>query len=213
MAYEYVLRSFTLTYLLAIRLISLDLGCGFNENIGHESLREAIGIDLNFHRGQVSVNYPIISDVCNLPVRSHCIQFIHAHAILEHLARPQDCLKEMKRTMARDGHGSVLIPVDSYNIRQILNRFVKEFPFSLGWVFQKLVRSVTLWKIPGMLHISQVNIEDVEKWFKIEGVSYRKRLHKWFVHATPLVILIKLGLLKTRLTVEEYAEVVIKICP
>ena len=61
--------------------------------------------------------------------------------------------------------------------------------------------------------ITQVDVEDVERWFKVDRsrLKYNRRLHKWFVHMTPMVVFIKLGLLKTRLTVDEYAEVVIPI--
>jgi len=119
----------------------------------------------------------------------------------------------MKRVMASGANGSILLPVDAYNIKQILKRFLKEFPFSCPWVLSKMVRTLTLWKIPGMTHVSQINISDVEKWFTVDHkrITYNRRLHKWFVHYGPMVLLIKFGLLKTRLTVPEYSEMVIPI--
>lgn len=190
----------------------LDLGCGFDEAMGQASVKDAVGIDLNFHRGEAMVKHPIMGDVCHVSIRDDCIDYIHAHAILEHLFRPGLCLDEMKRTMKAGAKGSILLPVDSHNVPQILRRFIKEFPFSLGWVLDKLFRSVTLWRAPGMLHISQVNIEDVERWFNVdrERVQYNRRLHKWFVHMAPFTILCRLGWIR-RLEVEEYADVVIPI--
>ena len=197
----------------APRMTVIDIGCGFDEARGQASIPEAVGIDLNFESGTPMVAHPIIGDVTRIPLRDESGDFIHAHAILEHLPRADLCLDEMKRIMKSDGHGSILVPVDADSIRQVWRRFYKEFPFSLGWVLDKLYRSVTLWRIPGLLHVTQVNTQDVEKWFKVDKAQtkYNRRLHKWFVHRAPMVVLIKLGLLKTRLTVDEYAEVVIPI--
>ena len=195
-------------------MVVIDIGCGFRESMGQASVPEAVGLDLNFESGASMVAHPIISDVTRIPLKDECGQFLHAHAILEHLPRADSCLAEMKRIMRPDGQGSILVPVDAYSIRQVLGRFIKEFPFSLGWVLDKLYRSVTLWRIPGLLHVTQIEVKDVEKWFKVDKakIKYNRRLHKWFVHRAPMVVLIKLGLLKTRLTVDEYAEVVIPIC-
>ena len=199
--------------LFAIRMTVIDIGCGFDEAKGQASIPEAVGIDLNFESGESMVAHPVIGDVTSIPLRDKSGDFIHAHAILEHLSRADLCLDEMKRIMKPDGQGSILVPVDANSIRQVWRRFYKEWPFSLGWVLDKLIRSVTLWRIPGLLHVTQVDIKDVEKWFTVDKtkIKYNRRIHKWFVHMAPMVVLIKLDLLKTRLTVDEYAEVVIPI--
>jgi ubiquinone/menaquinone biosynthesis C-methylase UbiE len=155
-----------------------------------------------------------MADVNHLPIRSKLVKYVQCHALLEHLPNPEKCLNEMRRVLVLGGNGSILLPVDSYNVPQILKRLIKEFPFSLGWVLQKLWRTQTIWKIQGMTHVSQINIKDLEKWFTIDHkrIKYKRRLHKWFVHFAPMVPLIKMGLIKRRLTVEEYAEMVIPIC-
>lgn len=193
-------------------MTKLDLGCGFDESVGHSSLKDAIGIDLNFMRGQAAVDYPIIGDVNYIPIRCRCVDFIHAHSILEHLPRPHLCLNEMARTMKVGATGSILLPLNANMPIQILRRFIKEFPFSLGWVLEKLVRTITIWRLPGMLHITQISVEDIEKWFKVDHdkIEYRRRLHKWFVHIAPFSIFCRLGWIR-RLEVDEYAEVVIPI--
>ena len=195
-------------------MIIIDIGCGFREGMGQASISEAVGLDLNFESGASMVAHPIISDVTRIPLKDESGDYLHAHAILEHLPRADLCLDEMKRIMKSDGRGSILIPVDAHSMRQVFGRFIKEFPFSIPWVLDKLIRSVTLWRIPGLLHVTQVNIQDVEKWFTVDKtqIKHNRRLHKWFVHMAPMVVLIKLGLLKTRLKVNEYAEVVIPIC-
>lgn len=194
-------------------MIKLDLGCGFDESVGQSSLKDAIGIDLNFMSGQATVAHPIIGDVNHVPIRCTCVDFIHAHAILEHLPRPHLCLNEMVRTMRQGATGSILLPVNANMPIQILRRFIKEFPFSMGWVLEKLVRSITIWRLPGMLHVTQINLEDIEKWFKVDHdkIEYRRRLHKWFVHRAPFTIFCRLGWLR-RLEIKEQADVVIPIC-
>lgn len=194
-------------------MIKLDLGCGFDESVGQVSLKDAIGIDLNFMYGKSTVAHPIMGDVNLIPIRSSSICFIHAHAILEHLPRPQLCLNEMKRVMKSGATGSILLPTNSYTIFMILMRFIKEFPFTIIWTIKKLMRTMTLWKIPGLVHVSQIDIEDIEKWFKVDHdkIRYIRRINKWFIHIAPFTYLSKIGLIR-RLEVDEYEEVVIPIC-
>jgi len=116
--------------------------------------------------------------------------------------------------MTPEAAGSVLIPISANMPRGILGRFIKEFPFSLGWVLSKLWRSITLWrKYPELVHVSQIEIEDLARFFKLnlEGAKHGRRVHKWFVHYGPMVPLIKAGILKTRLTVNEYSDIEIPI--
>ena len=192
----------------------LDLGCGFHETHSESKLKDSVGIDINFQHGTPNTDTPIMADVNHLPLRSELVKFVQCHSLLEHLPNPARCLDEMRRVMVQGANGSILLPVDAYNVPQILRRYIKEFPFSLGWVLQKLWITHTIWKIPGMTHISQINLEDIENWFTVnhKGIRYKRRLHKWFVHFALMVPLIKLRIIKTRLTVNEYAEVVIPIC-
>jgi len=194
------------------QLVTVDLGCGFLQ--GQKSDGNSIGIDLNFEHGSPKTAYPIIGDVQFIPLRDEICEYIFARAILEHLPRPELCLDDMFRTMKTGAQGIILLPADSYQPRQILMRFLKEWPFSLGWVLSKLWRIQVLWrKIPGMVHVSQINPEDLENWFEVDhdNIIKNERLHKWFVHYGLFTIACKLGIIKKRLTVQEYAEVIIPI--
>jgi SAM-dependent methyltransferase len=194
-------------------MVKVDLGCGFHESHSASKLDDSVGVDINFQSGTPNTDIPIMADVKHLPLRTKTVKFVKCDALLEHLEDPVSCLNEMVRVMVPGANGSILLPVDAYNVPQILKRFIKEFPFSIPWVLQKLWRTLTLWKIPGMRHVSQINARDLERWFNVdhERIQYKLRLHKWFVHYGAMVPLIKLGLLKRRLTVPEYAEMVIPL--
>jgi len=194
------------------QLITVDLGCGFLKEQNSEN--NSIGIDLNFQRGSPKTAYPIIGDVQFIPLRDESCEYIYARAILEHLHHPEMCLNDMHRTMTTGARGTILLPVDSYQPRQILMRFLKEWPFSIAWVLSKLWRIQMYWRnIPGMIHVSQIYPEDLEPWFEVDykGIIKNERLHKWFVHYGLFTIACKLGIIKKRLTVKEYAEVIIPI--
>lgn len=190
----------------------VDLGCGFLER--HTADAASIGIDVNFEHGVAKPMNPIIADVQYIPVRSGCIERVYARAVLEHLRRAGLCLWDMHRIMRGGATGIVLIPVEANMPRQILRRFYKEFPFSVGWVLSKLWRASTLWRRhSGMTHVTQLGVEDVEKYFRVDhnNIVSHRRVHKWFVHYGPFVLLIKLGVLKSRLTVDEYADITFSI--
>lgn len=190
----------------------VDLACGFAESHKSSRIPESVGVDFNFEYGIPNTDNPIIGDVTQIPIRDHVASYVQANAILEHLLKPQLCMIEMRRIMKPNAPGSILIPTDAYNVPQVLKRFIKEFPFSFLWTVKKCVQFHTIWKLPGMAHISQVNIEDVEKWFKVDRrkIKRRRRVHKWFVHIAPFTLLVWWGFVR-RLTVDEAEELVIPI--
>jgi hypothetical protein len=194
------------------QLITVDLGCGFLDR--QRTDEESIGLDINFEHGKPKSSFPIMGDVQHLPIRDSTIQHVYARAILEHLPRADLCMKDMDRIMTPGASGTVLIPVNANMPQGIMGRFFKEFPFSIPWVLSKLWRSITLWQqCPELVHCTQVEIADLEKYFCVNkrDIKHGRRFHKWFVHYGPMVILIKLGILRTRLTVDEYADMAIKI--
>ena len=190
----------------------VDLACGFAESHTSSKILGSVGIDFNFIHGIPNTDMPVIGDVTNIPLRDHVASYVQANAILEHLPKPQLCMIEMRRIMKSDATGSILIPTDAYTVPQVLKRFIKEFPFSFLWTLKKVVQFRTIWKLPGMAHISQVNIKDVEKWFKVDRskIERRRRVHKWFVHVAPFTPLVWWGWVR-RLTVDEGEELIIPV--
>ena len=185
--------------------IIVDLGCGFKPKVGQRSVPNSIGLDLNFQHGKVMADNPVISDVQVLPIRDEVADFVNASAILEHLPRAGDAMNEMRRIMRPASNGFILIPVDSRQIPQSLRRFVKEWPFSLRRILHQLYNSATLWKIPGMPHITQIDLSDIRNFFTIDNLRIRRYEHAWFKHG-PLKILRKLGLVKRTVYIKEFAE-------
>jgi len=177
----------------------------------HDADPDAVGIDVNFVHGAAACAHPVMADAQHVPMRDGVADHIRAHSILEHLPDATSCLDDMHRIMRPGATGSVLLPVEAYLPRQILRRFLREFPFSAGWVLGKLWRSVTLWRrCPEMVHCTQVRLGDLGRYFEVGEPVYRRRLHKWFVHAGPFTLLARAGLVR-RLTVDEYADFTVEI--
>jgi len=184
--------------------IILDIGCGFKPEVGQSSIKNAVGIDINFHHGAIMVENPIMADAQHIPIRTHTIHFCNCQALLEHIPEPQKCLSDMKRIMRENGSGFILIPVDSRQIYQTMKRFIKEFPFSIFQTLKTLRKASTFWKLPGMLHIRQISLQNIAKHFKITNVGLKRHEHLWYAYG-PFRILRKLGLVH-RVMVDEYSE-------
>lgn len=187
--------------------IIIDIGCGFNPDVNQVSVSNAIGIDRNFEKGKIMTDFPILSDAQHLPIRKGCIDFINCQAILEHIPNPELCLKDMGYIAKDKCKGVILIPIDSRQIYQTLIRTIKEFPFSLRRTFWNLIKSVTLWKVEGMLHITQINLSDIRRYFKIDKVGIKRHNHFYFNIYGLFWWLKKFKIINVRpVKVNEYAE-------
>ena len=175
----------------------------------HGATKASIGVDINFEHGKVYVDTPIIADAHNLPVRDGVVDVFYAKAILEHLEYPIKCMRDISRTLKKTAYGIILVPRDADTRREVFRRFVKEFPFATLYALKKMWKWRKYFKIDGLMHKTQIEVSDVEHYFKVDtrGIIWHKRLNQWFVHKTPFVFLIKLGILKTRLFVDEMAEI------
>jgi len=182
----------------------LDIGCGFEPEVGQASMKNAVGIDINFQHGSIMVQNPILADAQHLPLRARTFDFVSCQALLEHIPKPELCISDIKRVMREDGSGFILIPVDSRQIYQTMKRFIKEFPFSIIQTLKTLRKAWTLWKLPGMLHIRKITLQNISKYLKITKVGKKRHEHLWYAHG-PFRILRKLGLVN-RVMVDEYAE-------
>jgi len=187
--------------------VVLDVGCGIMPE--HGTTKDSIGVDINFEHGKVYVDTPIIADAHNLPIRDSVVDVFYAKAILEHLEKPSKCMKDISRTLRETAYGIILIPCDADTRREVFRRFVKEFPFATIYTLKKMWKWRKYYKIDGLMHKTQIDLSDVQQYFNVDtnGIIWHKRLNQWFVHKTPLVLLIKLGMLKTRLFVNEMAEI------
>lgn len=185
--------------------VFVDIGCGWEE-MDHLAVTDAVGIDLNIPQKPPRVEYPIVADAHYIPIREGSADFMNCQALLEHIPDPDKCMEDMSKTMKDNGRGFILIPVEANWPRNMMKRFLKEFPFSLFSVVRLLYRIRTLWKIPGMPHIRQITLDDVKRHFKIDKVGVHKKPH-WYTWGRPwpvrgiLMPLIPVG----RITVDEFA--------
>lgn len=183
--------------------VFLDIGCGWERE--HLSIVDAVGIDLNIPHGEIKVNYPIIADAQNIPIRKHSVSFINCQALLEHIQSPSKCMNDMNLALTKNGRGLILIPIDANWPRNMLKRFVKEFPCSIISTVILLYRIMILWKIPGMAHIRKVNLEDVANHFRIINVSILRKPH-WYNFGNPFPLRGFLHpLLNGKILVDEFA--------
>jgi SAM-dependent methyltransferase len=190
----------------------LDIGCGFKPEVGHSSVKNAVGIDLNFKHGKIMVEHPIIADAQHLPLKKHIFEFVNCQALLEHLPQPHLCMADMRRVMKWNSLGFILIPIDSRQTYQTMKRFLKEFPFSTFQTLKTLWKASTLWKIPGMLHIRQITLQNITCHFRILKVLKKRHEHLWFAHG-PFKILRRLGIVNRWVKVDAYAEYYIWVIP
>ena len=183
--------------------IVLDIGCVHDRRL-HSSYFDSVGLDLNFEYDKPMVKHPIISDAQHIPIRENTIDFVNCQALVEHLPHPELCLSDMYKVMKN--RGFILIPVDSRQIYQTFVRFFKEFPFSIRRTLIELYNSATVWKRQGMLHIKQIDLKFINKYFKITRVGYRKKIHYYFGQYGLFWFLKHLGLKIKTVLVNEYAE-------
>lgn len=187
-------------------MVIIDVGCGVMPE--HYSTPDSVGIDINFVHGKVSVRYPIIADVHKIPIRNGVVDSFIICAILEHLDKPNMCLKELHRITKDGGFGVGNIPIHADTRREVFKRFFKEFPFATFYTIKKLLRWIKYFKIDGLMHKRLMTLEYIERFFQLDkvGVIENLRLNQWFVHKTPLWLLVKLGLLSGGTYVREMGE-------
>lgn len=183
----------------------LDVGCGVMPE--HSTTREAVGIDINFIHGKVSVDDPIIADAQNLPIRARVFKSFVACAILEHLNRPDQCLQELARVTTKDAYGVLNIPIHADTRKEVFKRFFKEFPCAILYTLKKMQKWRTYFKIDGLMHKNLMTLEYIEKFFKLDriGIIENLRPHQWFIWRTPFWFLHRLGLINM-LYVREMGE-------
>jgi len=163
---------------------------------------EAVGMDINL-KGK-RTEYPIIASVEKVPIRSDCAHYVRCTDVLEHCDHPWHTLSEIKRTMKRDGRGFLMFPVDANWPRQLLKRFIKEFPFSIPSTLTMLWRLRKYKGVKGMPHVSQVRLSDTEYLFRVTSSSTARKLHWYFVRGP-------FRFMKRRLEVGEFANLKVEV--
>ena len=127
--------------------ITLDIGCGTGSNLkilGSYGFK-VIGLDRSIYALSIirkKLNFPLIGgDLNKLPIRSNSVGIIIAMDILEHLENDSNGIKEIYRTLKKDGILILTVPAFGflwgiqdvvtghkrrYSKREILNKLKRE---------------------------------------------------------------------------------------
>jgi ubiquinone/menaquinone biosynthesis C-methylase UbiE len=158
-------------------MTTLDVGCGFDKTT-HQK-RGVVGIDLN--KGVCDVQ----ADAHQLPFRNDAFTEITMHAVLEHLERPIQALKEARRVARPKAKIKILIPADArYNLL-MLKGLIFEFPFSVTRIIKAYASKryfVKKLRIPyerGLRHKTQITPKDISRVLKITKIQEIQHRHSW----------------------------------
>ncbi len=114
----------------------LDVGCGVGQvtnNLGKEGM-EAVGVDVSpigvrtahKNRNRDSQVHFVVASGYNLPFRERVFQTVGCLNVLEHMQRPEKCIREMVRVTSENmvvACPNLLCPIYGRNVREKLSRF------------------------------------------------------------------------------------------
>ena len=125
----------------------LDIGCAdgmFSKVILDKSKADKLtGIDVlktsvawaNKHWGAAKAMKFMVGDAHQLKFKSNSFDTVVALEVLEHVHRPLEVLKEIKRVMKKGGYGIILVPSDDLLFRIVWFLWLHFYP--RGWVWRE----------------------------------------------------------------------------
>ena len=125
----------------------LDIGCAdgmFSKVILDKSkAKELIGIDVlktsiawaNKHWGKIGKMKFRVGDAHKLEFPSGSFDAVVALEVLEHVHKPPEALKEIKRVLKKGGYGIFLVPSDDWLFRVVWFLWLHFYP--RGWVWRQ----------------------------------------------------------------------------
>ena len=89
----------------------LDIGGGFKFQKGLEKYKDLFK-NSNYRTLDVEKDYnpDILGDICNIPLKNESVDAIICKAVLEHVAEPQQAVKEIYRILKKEGKCLVYVP-------------------------------------------------------------------------------------------------------
>lgn len=168
-------------------LPSLDVGCGFTEDI-QIPVYATVSLDLNMGRVEAPFlaklreedSHPLGADACHLPIRVGCLGKVYWRAVLEHLPDPDAAIREGKRTLIPGGEAEIDLPIITSHMRHSLIALFTQFPFSLVSISVLLYQAHSYWRIPGVPHIRDVKPEYLRRYFREVKITKCPKPHAWF---------------------------------
>lgn len=167
-------------------MVRVDIGCGYLFSLHYPSLDADIGIDMNLQLADSKFlelwkdRNLIRGSAEQLPLRDNVSTGITERALVEHLKKPIQALKEIKRVLKYGSGSLITIPIIVSHQKDYLQKMFLQFPFAIWDVYKCMKRMYPHLKTEGFYHQADIKPEHIVRYFrmyKIKTVRYR---HKWF---------------------------------
>jgi len=155
------------------KVLMMDAGCGHSSGITFDldPNIKLVGADLVFDdlKNNKKVNFRIVSDLNNIPIRDNSLDIVYSNMVIEHLPEPNKFFNEISRIVKGGGYFILATPC-IYNIVVIVNKILPDWLSSLlsSWltgkdstdVFPAFYRANSIRKIRKL--ISDTEFEEVD---------------------------------------------------
>lgn len=125
---------------LAHKDVVLEVGCGGGALLSKINMTESIAVGLDISEMQIKYAkthlqgvFLLVGDAEQLPLKDNTITKCFAIEILEHVRKPDETMKEIRRVMKDDGELIIVVPNDrNWFIHRILQGYFREAFYDYG---------------------------------------------------------------------------------
>ena len=152
----------------------------------YPSLDFEIGLDMNLHLADSKFielwkeRNLVMGSAEYLPFRNDVSKGITLRALLEHLKKPIQTLKEVRRVLKNDSGALITIPIIVSHQKDYLQKMFLQFPFSIWDVYKCMIRMHPHIRTKGFYHQTDIKPKHIVKYFKMFNVREVRYRHKWF---------------------------------
>lgn len=167
-------------------MVQIDIGCGYLYDLHYPSLDAEIGLDMNLHLSDSKFlelwkdKHLIRGSAECLPFRNNISKGITLRALIEHLEKPIDSLKETRRVLKRNSGALITIPIIVSHQKDYLQKMFLQFPFAIWDVYKCMKRMHPHLKTKGFYHQADIKPKHVVKYFRMFNIRTIRYRHKWF---------------------------------
>ena len=168
-------------------LIRVDVGCGYRGDLHYPNLDFELFVEpfLNNSNDEWisllrSNGAPIMASAQDLPFRKGVLDEVQCRAVMEHLPKPQEALRDFRYVLKKGGKMLIIIPIITNHFKHYLALLFIAFPFGIIEVVGLMKRMSGHYMDAGLAHISDVKPKDVKPYFKNVKVYAHYYRHKIF---------------------------------